>query len=106
MIEEEDNTNVNPLLSIVRRPSALLKALQPIENRLSPDKFVRVKEQWLLEKFLMQKEIEKNNKKQKIINKVLSVQKNMETDESVKGQYSYFNKTSYRYKKFNKKLTS
>ena len=67
MIEEEDLRNIDPLLKITRRPSDLLKALSPIQVK-GKDEFIRVKEQWLLEKFVMHKQIEQDNEKQKIIN--------------------------------------
>ena len=67
MIEEEDLRNIDPLLKITRRPSDLLKALLPIQVK-GKDEFIRVKEQWLLEKFVMHKQIEQDNEKQKIIN--------------------------------------
>ena len=58
-----DMQNIDPMsLSVAKifRPSVLTKALVPI-NSGQKDKYLHIKEQWLLEKHKLQHEINKHN---------------------------------------------
>ncbi len=47
------------------KPSPLLQALAPIQQsqRVTEDKYINIKEQYLLEKYLLQQQIDKENEK-------------------------------------------
>ena len=56
------------------KPSAIIQALAPIDHTHGGrDKFIGVKEQWLTEKFQLQRKIEKSNEKHKVIRSILNL---------------------------------
>ena len=55
----------------------MLEALIPMkssERLVKSDKYIQIKEQWLLERYFMLKQIEKENRKQRTIQKIINVQ--------------------------------
>lgn len=123
----KNKQTVDPLklnLASIFRPSQMTQALTPLKNRVHSDKYLHVKQQYLVEKFLLNSQIEKSNQSQSVVQKVLGVhvdkfkeQKNLQlqNEQSLwptrkgnmnsSGYYSYYNKTEkdYKFIKFNKK---
>lgn len=109
------------------KPAAITQALEPYIYEKDPvqDKFIGVKEQYLLEKYHLNQQIERSNQKQKIVQQVLKVNRpsykqfKINRDASNRSDvtfqrenkegdiYTYVNKTNdkdFRYKKFNSLL--
>lgn len=55
------------------KPAGLTAALTPVDSRMKADPYAHIKEKWLMEKFLLEKGIERSNQKLDLVQQVLSV---------------------------------
>ena len=50
-----------------------MQALTPLEDRTNKDKFSHIKEKWLMEKYNLERQIDKSNRKLEVIRKIINV---------------------------------
>ena len=113
------------------KPSAMMQALTPLEERVTTDKFAHIKQKWLMEKYNLEKQIDKSNTKAEMLRKIINVSEDKRgkrqsrnsisprrntvirnkseepSNLNADGYYSYINKMNekdFRYKKFNEQI--